>query len=41
MKQIATWIEKDRNKHFDEIFATTDFKVWNAREQDVPWNEMS
>jgi putative glutamine amidotransferase len=40
MKHIATWIEKDRGKHFDELFAGTDFKLWNARTDDVPWNEV-
>ena len=40
MKNIATWIEKDRNKHFDEIFAGTDFRLWNARVEDVPLDEM-
>jgi putative glutamine amidotransferase len=40
MKNIATWIEKDRGKHFDEIFAGTEFRLWNARVEEVPLNEM-
>ena len=40
MKHIATWIEKDRSKHFDELFAGSDFRVWNAREEDVPWHDI-
>src|ERR1700733_13710325 len=40
MKNIATWIEKDRSKHFDEIYAGTDFRLWNARVEDVPLDEM-
>jgi putative glutamine amidotransferase len=40
MKHIATWIEKDRNKHFDELFAGTDYRVWNARVEDVPWRDV-
>ena len=41
MKHIATWIEKDRGKHFDELFAGTDFRLWNAREEEVPWDDVS
>jgi putative glutamine amidotransferase len=40
MKNIATWIEKDRGQHFDDLFAGTDFRLWNAREEEVPWNEV-
>jgi putative glutamine amidotransferase len=40
MKHIATWIEKDRNKHFDEIFHGTDFRLWNARVEEVPWDDV-
>jgi putative glutamine amidotransferase len=40
MKHIATWIEKDRDKHFNEVFAGTDFRVWNARVEDVPWDDV-
>ena len=40
MKHIATWIEKDRGKHFDELFAGTDYRVWNARVEDVPWDDV-
>ena len=40
MKHIATWIEKDREKHFDELFAGSDFRVWNARVEDVPWDDV-
>jgi putative glutamine amidotransferase len=39
-KHIATWIEKDRDKHFDEIFAGTAYHVWNARVSEVPWDEV-
>jgi putative glutamine amidotransferase len=41
MKHIATWIEKDRNQHFDELFAGTDFRLWNARVEEVPWDEVT
>ena len=41
MKHIATWIEKDRGQHFDELFAEkTGFRLWNARVEDVPWDEV-
>ena len=40
MKHIATWIEKDRSKHFDELFAGTDYRLWNARVEDVPWGDV-
>jgi putative glutamine amidotransferase len=40
MKNIATWIEKDRGKHFDELFAESDFRLWNARIENVPLDEM-
>jgi putative glutamine amidotransferase len=39
MKHIATWIEKDRDKHFDELAAAYDLRFWNARVEDVPWDE--
>ena len=38
MKHIATWIEKDRGKHFDELFAGSEFRIWNARAEEVPWD---
>ena len=42
MKHIATWIEEDRGKHFDELFAgLPEFRLWNARVEDVPWDEVS
>jgi putative glutamine amidotransferase len=40
MKHIATWIEKDRNKHFDELFANSQFRLWNARVEEVPWDDV-
>ena len=40
MKHVATWIEKDREKHFDELFAGSDFRIWNARVEDVPWHDV-
>jgi putative glutamine amidotransferase len=39
-KNIATWIEKDRNQHFDEIFGGTHFQLWNARVAEVPWDDV-
>ena len=40
MKPIATWIEKDRDKHFDEIFDGSGYRLWNARVNEVPWGEI-
>src|SRR5665647_1699172 len=40
MKHIATWIEKDREKHFDELAAACDLRLWNARVEEVPWDEV-
>jgi putative glutamine amidotransferase len=40
MKHIATWIEKDREKHFDELAAAHDLRLWNARVEEVPWDEV-
>ena len=40
MKHIATWVEKDRDKHFDEIFEGSEFRLWNARVSEVPWGEV-
>lgn len=40
MKHIATWIEKDRGKHFDELGAAYDLRLWNARVEEVPWDEV-
>ena len=40
MKHIATWIEKDRDKHFNELFVGSDFRLWNARVEDVPWDDV-
>lgn len=41
MKHIATWIEKDRGKHFDELFQGTEYRLWNAREEEVPGNDVT
>jgi putative glutamine amidotransferase len=38
MKYIATWVEKDCGKHFDELFADSDFRLSNARMEEVPWD---
>jgi len=40
MKHIATWIEKDREKHFDELAGACDLRLWNARVEEVPWDEV-
>ncbi len=40
MNHIATWIEKDRGKHFDDLFAGSDFRLWNARVEEVPWPDV-
>jgi len=40
MKHVATWIEKDRSKHFDELFTGSDFRLWNARLEEVPWDDL-
>jgi putative glutamine amidotransferase len=40
MKHIATWIEKDREKHFDDLFANSGFRLWNARVEEVPWDDV-
>ena len=40
MKQIATWIEKDKGRHFDEIFGGTEYCLVNARTDEVVWNDM-
>ncbi len=40
MKHIATWIEEDRGKHFDELFADSGFRLWNARVEEVPWENI-
>lgn len=40
MKHIATWIEKDREKHFDELAFACDLRLWNARVEEVPWDEV-
>jgi len=40
MKHIATWIEKDREKHFNELFGGTEFRLWNARVEPVPWQDV-
>jgi putative glutamine amidotransferase len=40
MKQIATWIEKDKGKHFNEWFAGTEFQLVNAREEEVTWSDI-
>ena len=40
MKRIATWIEQDKGKHFDELFSGTEFQLVNARTDKVVWNDM-
>src|SRR6202044_1137531 len=40
MKHIATWIEKDHGKHFDELFVGSDFRLWNALVEEVPWDDV-
>jgi len=40
MKHIATWIEKDKNRRFDELAAACDLRLWNARVEEVPWDEV-
>ena len=40
MKHIATWIEKDRGEHFDQLFDGSGFHLWNARTQDIPWKQI-
>ena len=40
MKHIVTWIEKDREKHFDELASACDVRFWNARVEEVPWDEV-
>ena len=40
MKHLATWIEIDRDKHFNEIFTGTDYRLWNARIEKVPWEDI-
>jgi putative glutamine amidotransferase len=40
MKHIATWIEEGRTKHFDELFAGSEFKLHDARVTEVPWQEI-
>jgi putative glutamine amidotransferase len=41
MKHLVTWIEKDRGKHFDELFENSPFRLWNARvEEDIPWDDI-
>lgn len=41
MKHLATWIEKDKEKHFDELAAASDLRLWNARVEDVPWDDVT
>ena len=41
MKQIATWIEKDKGGHFEGIFSGTDFRLVNERVEEVLWNDIS
>jgi putative glutamine amidotransferase len=40
MKQLATWIDKDAGQHFEELFQLPEFRLWNARVEEVPWNEV-
>jgi putative glutamine amidotransferase len=40
MKHIATWIEKDRGKHFEDLFADSNFRLWNARVEEIPWDDV-
>jgi putative glutamine amidotransferase len=40
MKQIATWIEPDKGKHFDELFAHSDFQLLNARTDKILWDDI-
>jgi hypothetical protein len=40
MKYIATWIENTRGKHFEEMFAGTDFKLWDARIEIASWDDV-
>lgn len=37
MKPIATWIEQDREKHFNELWADSEFRLFNARTEVIPW----
>jgi putative glutamine amidotransferase len=40
MKSIATWIEKDKGKHFEELFDGSDYRLLNARVDEVFWDEV-
>jgi putative glutamine amidotransferase len=40
MKHIATWIEKGRGKHFEELFAGSNFRLWDARVEKIPWDDV-
>ncbi len=40
MKHLATWIEKDRGQHFEELFQQPEYRLWNARVESVPWNDI-
>ena len=40
MKQIATWIEKDKGEFFDELFGGTAVQLVNARTDEVLWNDV-
>jgi len=40
MKHIATWIEKDRDKPFNELFAGSGFRLWNARVEEIPRDDI-
>ncbi len=41
MKQIATWIEKDKSKHFDNLFGEAEYRLVNARTDEVIWSDMA
>ncbi|MCE0482885.1 MAG: gamma-glutamyl-gamma-aminobutyrate hydrolase family protein [Methylacidiphilales bacterium] len=41
IKHLATWIEKDKETHFHEVFPVDQFHLWNARVDDVPWDDIS
>lgn len=41
VKHLATWIEKDKDAHFNENFPAAEFRLWNARLEDVPWDDVS
>jgi hypothetical protein len=40
MKHITTWIEEDCGKRFEELFARSDLRLWDARVDEVPWDDV-